>query len=69
MNSTPGLAVALTDPDAKSRANPKWAEMCHVSIAFPQSVVLIIARAFKISHSKWHSGSALSPSQTRDATI
>ena len=28
---TPGLVVALTDPDAKSRNDPKWSEMCHVS--------------------------------------
>ncbi|KAG4419921.1 hypothetical protein IFR04_006958 [Cadophora malorum] len=26
---TPGLVVALTDPDAKSREDPKWSEMCH----------------------------------------
>ncbi|KAL2066534.1 hypothetical protein VTL71DRAFT_2605 [Oculimacula yallundae] len=26
---TPGLVVALTDPDAKSRDDPKWSEMCH----------------------------------------
>lgn len=30
MKSTPGLTIALTDPDAPSRKNPKWAEMCHV---------------------------------------
>lgn len=24
-----GLTVALTDPDAPSRENPKWSEMCH----------------------------------------
>ncbi|KAH7370724.1 putative carboxypeptidase Y inhibitor [Rhexocercosporidium sp. MPI-PUGE-AT-0058] len=29
LKSTPGLVVALTDPDAKSRDNPKWSEMCH----------------------------------------
>lgn len=23
------FTIALTDPDAKSRANPKWSEMCH----------------------------------------
>ncbi|KAL5326052.1 hypothetical protein ACEPPN_007190 [Leptodophora sp. 'Broadleaf-Isolate-01'] len=28
-NSTSGLAVALTDPDAKSRDDPKWSEFCH----------------------------------------
>jgi len=27
--STPGLTIALTDPDAPSRNNPKWSEMCH----------------------------------------
>ncbi|CZT42195.1 related to putative lipid binding protein TFS1 [Rhynchosporium secalis] len=26
---TKGLVVALTDPDAKSRDDPKWSEMCH----------------------------------------
>ena len=29
IKSTPGLTIALTDPDAPSR--PKWSEMCHVS--------------------------------------
>jgi len=29
MKSTPGLTIALTDPDAPSRDNPKWGEMCH----------------------------------------
>ncbi len=32
---TPGLVVALTDPDAKSREDPKWSEMCHVSDCYP----------------------------------
>ena len=26
---TPGLTVALTDPDAPSRDDQKWSEMCH----------------------------------------
>lgn len=29
IKSTPGLTLALTDPDAPSRNDPKWAEMCH----------------------------------------
>ncbi|KAG4435491.1 hypothetical protein IFR05_009030 [Cadophora sp. M221] len=29
INSTSGLVVALTDPDAKSRDDPKWSEFCH----------------------------------------
>lgn len=29
MSETKGLTVALTDPDAPSRKDPKWAEMCH----------------------------------------
>ncbi|PMD26497.1 putative carboxypeptidase Y inhibitor [Hyaloscypha hepaticicola] len=29
MQSTPGLTIALTDPDAPSRDDPKWSEMCH----------------------------------------
>ena len=29
MQSTPGLTIALTDPDAPSRKDPKWSEMCH----------------------------------------
>ena len=24
-----GLTIVLTDPDAPSRDNPKWSEMCH----------------------------------------
>ncbi|KAL3421317.1 phosphatidylethanolamine-binding protein [Phlyctema vagabunda] len=27
--TTPGLTLILTDPDAPSRDDPKWAEMCH----------------------------------------
>jgi phosphatidylethanolamine-binding protein (PEBP) family uncharacterized protein len=35
MKSTPGLTLALTDPDAPSRDNPKWGEMCHwITIAY-----------------------------------
>jgi len=29
IESTPGLTITLTDPDAPSRKNPKWSEMCH----------------------------------------
>ena len=29
MKSTLGLTIALTDPDAPSRDDPKWSEMCH----------------------------------------
>jgi len=29
IKNTPGLTIALTDPDAPSRDDPKWSEMCH----------------------------------------
>ncbi|KAG0648110.1 Carboxypeptidase Y inhibitor [Hyphodiscus hymeniophilus] len=29
LESTSGLTIILTDPDAPSRDNPKWSEMCH----------------------------------------
>jgi len=29
IKSTSGLTIALTDPDAPSRDDPKWSEMCH----------------------------------------
>ncbi|EPE36285.1 PEBP-like protein [Glarea lozoyensis ATCC 20868] len=29
MSQTEGLTIALTDPDAPSRDDPKWSEMCH----------------------------------------
>jgi hypothetical protein len=29
LQETPGLTIVLTDPDAPSRNNPKWSEMCH----------------------------------------
>jgi hypothetical protein len=29
IQSTPGLTIILTDPDAPSRKDPKWSEMCH----------------------------------------
>jgi len=29
MNQTSGMTIVLTDPDAPSRDNPKWGEMCH----------------------------------------
>jgi hypothetical protein len=29
LHDTSGLTIILTDPDAPSRSNPKWSEMCH----------------------------------------
>lgn len=29
LETTTGLTIVLTDPDAPSRDNPKWSEMCH----------------------------------------
>jgi hypothetical protein len=29
LKETSGLTIVLTDPDAPSRDNPKWSEMCH----------------------------------------
>jgi hypothetical protein len=29
LQATSGLTIILTDPDAPSRSNPKWSEMCH----------------------------------------
>ena len=29
VDTTSGLTIILTDPDAPSRNNPKWSEMCH----------------------------------------
>jgi hypothetical protein len=29
LQSTSGLTIILTDPDAPSRDDPKWSEMCH----------------------------------------
>jgi hypothetical protein len=29
VKETTGLTIVLTDPDAPSRENPKWGEMCH----------------------------------------
>jgi len=38
MKSTPGLTLALTDPDAPSRDDPKWSEMCHwIAQIYPTS--------------------------------
>lgn len=37
MQSTPGLTIALTDPDAPSRDDPKWSEMCHWISTIPIS--------------------------------
>ena len=40
-NST--FTLALTDPDAKSRDNPKWSEMCHwllTNITIPEPLLL-----------------------------
>ncbi|KAH8820539.1 putative carboxypeptidase Y inhibitor [Xylogone sp. PMI_703] len=31
-----GLTIALTDPDAPSRDNPKWSEMCHWIATIPE---------------------------------
>ena len=35
ISNTPGLTIALTDPDARSRKNPDWSEMCHWIVALP----------------------------------
>jgi phosphatidylethanolamine-binding protein len=37
MQSTLGLTIALTDPDAPSRDDPKWSEMCHWISTIPIS--------------------------------
>jgi phosphatidylethanolamine-binding protein len=37
IESTPGLTIALTDPDAPSRDDPKWSEMCHWIAIIPTS--------------------------------
>jgi len=37
IESTPGLTIALTDPDAPSRKDPKWSEMCHWIATIPTS--------------------------------
>ena len=37
IKSTPGLTIALTDPDAPSRDDPKWSEMCHWIAIIPTS--------------------------------
>ncbi|PMD56527.1 PEBP-like protein [Hyaloscypha bicolor E] len=37
IKSTPGLTIALTDPDAPSREDPKWSEMCHWIAIIPTS--------------------------------
>ena len=34
--SAKGLSIALTDPDAPSRDDPKWSEMCHWIILLPE---------------------------------
>ncbi|RFU33375.1 hypothetical protein B7463_g2965, partial [Scytalidium lignicola] len=43
-----GLTVALTDPDAPSRDNPKWSEMCHWIAAVPESTSS--ATEFKVQY-------------------
>jgi len=35
MNETSGLTIVLTDPDAPSRKDPKWSEMCHWIAVIP----------------------------------
>ncbi len=37
IESTTGLTIALTDPDAPSRGDPKWSEMCHWIAIIPTS--------------------------------
>jgi hypothetical protein len=32
-----GFTVALTDPDASSRKEPEWSEMCHWIVTVPNS--------------------------------
>jgi phosphatidylethanolamine-binding protein (PEBP) family uncharacterized protein len=32
-----GFTVALTDPDAPSRKDPEWSEMCHWIVTVPAS--------------------------------
>ncbi|TVY32286.1 Carboxypeptidase Y inhibitor [Lachnellula subtilissima] len=41
MKSTTGLIIALTDPDAPSRGNPKWSEMCHWIAPVSEAVKLL----------------------------
>ena len=36
IESAKGLTIALTDPDAPSRDDPKWSEMCHWIILLPE---------------------------------
>lgn len=35
INETAGLTLVLTDPDAPSREDPKWSEMCHWIVVIP----------------------------------
>jgi phosphatidylethanolamine-binding protein (PEBP) family uncharacterized protein len=37
LQSTPGLTVVLTDPDAPSRKDPRWSEFCHWIRVIPTS--------------------------------
>lgn len=34
-----GFTIALTDPDAPSRENPEWSEMCHWIVTLPSSAI------------------------------
>ncbi|TVY59140.1 Carboxypeptidase Y inhibitor, partial [Lachnellula cervina] len=45
MKSTTGLTIALTDPDAPSRGNPKWSEMCHWIAPVSEAVGLLESEA------------------------
>ena len=36
-NDVKGFTVALTDPDAPSRKEPEWSEMCHWIVIIPSS--------------------------------
>jgi len=43
MKQTPGLTIALTDPDAPSKKDPKWSEMCHWIAPVAEAVGLRIS--------------------------
>ncbi|EME48583.1 hypothetical protein DOTSEDRAFT_19107 [Dothistroma septosporum NZE10] len=46
--SLPQLTIALTDPDAKSRDNPIWSEMCHwLATEVPLSNGTHVSKSFK----------------------
>ncbi|KAK0127750.1 hypothetical protein ONS96_007263 [Cadophora gregata f. sp. sojae] len=46
---TPGLVAALTDPDAKSREDPKWSEMCHWIYIIPTRFTSTIHKPLEFS--------------------